>query len=64
VRAQSAALGAPEGRHRLVDVDVDGLLEALRACPVGLSSMGRGLDDDPAAFLAAAAAGRHVATLL
>jgi hypothetical protein len=26
--------------------------------------MGRGLDDDPAYFLAAAAAGRHAATLL
>lgn len=50
--------------HRLVDVPLDGLLEALRASPVTLSTMGRGLDDDPAAFLAAAAAGRHAATLL
>jgi hypothetical protein len=52
------------GRHRLVDVDVDGLLDALRAVPAPLSSMGRGLDDDPAYFLAAAAAGRHAASLV
>jgi Protein of unknown function (DUF3866) len=51
-------------RHRLVTVPVDGLLEALRACPVGLSTMGRGLDSDLAYFLAAAAAGRHAAALL
>jgi hypothetical protein len=51
-------------RHRLVDVEVDGLLEALRDCPVPLASMGRGLDDDPSYFLAAAAAGRHAARLL
>jgi len=53
-----------EGRHRLVPVDVDGLMDALRAAPVRLSSMGRGLDDDPAYFLAAAAAGRHAGALL
>lgn len=51
-------------RHHLVDVPVDGLLEALRDAPVPLSSMGRGLDADPAYFLAAAAAGRHAATLV
>jgi hypothetical protein len=51
-------------RHRLVTVPVDGLEEALRACPVPLSSMGRGLDGDLAYFLAAAAAGRHAASLL
>ena len=32
--------------------------------PVPLSTMGRGYDDDPAAFLAAAAAGRRGAALL
>lgn len=64
VRAQSAVLAAPEGRHRIVEVPTDGLLEALRTCPVPLSTMGRGLDDDPAAFLASAAAGRHAAGLL
>jgi len=51
-------------RHRLVEVAIDGLLDALRAAPVELSSMGRGLDDDPVYFLAAAAAGRHAASLL
>lgn len=51
-------------RHRLVEVATDGLLDVLRAAPVRLSSMGRGLDDDPAYFLAAAAAGRHTASLL
>jgi len=39
------------------------LTEALTALPVRLSSMGRGLADDPDYFLAAAAAGRHAATL-
>jgi Protein of unknown function (DUF3866) len=50
--------------HRIVTVAVDGLLDALRSSPVQLSTMGRGLDDDPAYFLAAAAAGRHAAALL
>jgi hypothetical protein len=44
-------------------VSVAGLADALRACPVRLSTMGRGLDDDLAYFLAAAAAGRHAAAL-
>lgn len=48
--------------HRLVDVDVDGLREAIAAAPVEASSMGRGLDDDPAYFIGCAAAGRHAAT--
>jgi hypothetical protein len=51
-------------RHRIVTVPVDGLLEALRSSPAALSTMGRGLADDPAYFLAAAAAGRHAAALL
>ena len=61
VDAALAPLGA---RHRLVRVAVDGLDKALRASPVGLSTMGRGLDQDHAYFLAAAAAGRHAAALL
>jgi hypothetical protein len=61
VAEQVAPLGE---RHRLVRVPVDGLHEALRACPVPLSTMGRGLDKDLAYFLAAAAAGRHAAALL
>jgi Protein of unknown function (DUF3866) len=51
-------------RHRLVTVPVDGLEEALRRCPVTLSTMGRTLDQDLEYFLAAAAAGRHAASLL
>ncbi len=64
VRAQVADLVEPVGRHRLVEVGLDGLDDALRASPVRLSSMGRGLDEDPSGFLAAAAAGRHAAALL
>jgi hypothetical protein len=51
-------------RHRLVTVPVDGLGDALRGCPVPLSTMGRTLDQDLEYFLAAAAAGRHAASLL
>ena len=68
VTEQAAALGAPDGRHRLVEVDLDGLREALdgvhAATGVRLSTMGRGLATDAAAFLSAAAAGRHAATLV
>ncbi len=63
VQQESLPLGAPQGRHRLVPVACDGLLDALRGCPVGLSTMGRGLDDDASPFLAAAAAGRHAVSL-
>jgi hypothetical protein len=51
-------------RHTLVTIPVDGLAEALRACPVPLSTMGRSLDEDHEYFLAAAAAGRHAVSLL
>ncbi|NUU26419.1 MAG: DUF3866 family protein, partial [Streptomycetaceae bacterium] len=51
-------------RHRVVPVPTDGLDAALRATPVKLSTMGRGLDEDHAHFLASAAAGRHAASLL
>ena len=65
VHQQALALGAPTGRHRLVPVGAGpDLLAALAACPVRLSTMGRGLATDPAAFLAAAAAGVHAARLL
>jgi hypothetical protein len=60
IMAAAAPLAA---RHTLVRVSVAGLRDVLRACPVPLSTMGRGLDDDPAYFLAAAAAGRHAALL-
>lgn len=62
--ARVLAAAAPLAlRHNLVRADISGLLAALRECPVPLSSMGRGLDQDPAYFLAAAAAGRHAAAL-
>jgi hypothetical protein len=64
VRSAATQLCEPHGRHRLVEQPLDGLMDALRACPVTLSTMGRRLDDDPAAFLAAAAAGRYAAGLL
>jgi hypothetical protein len=51
-------------RHRQVLVPLSGLDQALRTSPVRLSTMGRGLDDDPAYFLASSAAGRHAANLL
>lgn len=64
VGQQVQALGAPAGRHRLVDVPAgQDLLTALGGSPVRLSTMGRGLAQDPAAFLAAAAAGVHAARL-
>jgi hypothetical protein len=63
VDAQLAPLVAA-GPHRAVRVAVAGLDAALRGCPVPLSTMGRGPADDPAAFLASAAAGRHAADLL
>jgi hypothetical protein len=64
VAQQARALAAPAGRHRLVDVPAGAdLLTALGGSPVRLSTMGRGLAQDPAAFLAAAAAGAHAAAL-
>jgi hypothetical protein len=44
-----------------VDVPVEGLDAALEGCPVRLTTMGRGLGEDRAAFVAAAAAGRYAA---
>ena len=61
VSAGAAALAA---RHAIVTVPVDGLETALRDSPAPLSTMGRGLDEDLAYFLAAAAAGRHASRLL
>ena len=66
--ALSGLIGAEDlsgfGRHRLVQVGLDGLRALLENSPVRLSSMGRDLAADPAYFLAAAAAGRHAAALL
>lgn len=62
-QAGDLAAGA-RGQVTLISEPVDGLLEALRACPIPLSSMGRGLDADEEYFLAQAAAGRAVARTL
>ena len=62
------AVGTLGGRGvaalRVREVDADGLDPALRAVPVRLSTMGRSLDEDHAAFLYSAAAGRYAARLL
>src|SRR5690625_494540 len=63
VRDQARTLCEPAGVHRLVRVPVTGLRAALEDVPVRLSTMGRGLDEDEAAFLASAAAGAHAAAL-
>lgn len=57
-------LAALASRHRLVEVACDGLLSALETAPVAMSTMGRRLSEDLGYFLAAAAAGRHAATML
>jgi hypothetical protein len=64
VRAQLDELvGAARAPLTVVEVPAEGLLDALHTSPVGLTTMGRGLDADPAPFLAAAAAGAHAAAL-
>ena len=63
VRGQVDGLLARASHLRVVDVPVDGLLETLGEVPVRLSTMGRGLAEDPASFLASAAAGWHAAVL-
>lgn len=71
VAAQARSLCTPRpgaGVHRLVPVPTTGLMEALRsaqeATGIRMSTMGRGLEEDAAAFLAAAAAGRCARGLL
>ena len=71
VRREAEVLCEPRpgaAPHRLVEVPADGLMELLRAAEaetgVRLSTMRRGLDEDTAAFIAAAAAGRHVRRIL
>ena len=71
IDAQARELCGPRprgARHHRVDTGVDGLTEVLEeaqnATGIRLSTMGRGLHEDTAAFLAAAAAGRYAVTLL
>ncbi len=61
--AQQLIAGAA-GHLGLAVVEPEGLDDALRATPVRLSTMGRGLEEDHAAFLYSAAAGRYAARLL
>jgi hypothetical protein len=61
--AVTAALTPLAPPHRLVRVPSHDLDPVLAASPVPLSTMGRGLAEDRAYFLSAAAAGRHAATL-
>lgn len=64
VHEQAATLATSPAQHRLVTLDATpALADALSRTPVGLSTMGRGLDQDPGAFLSAALAGVHAATL-
>lgn len=62
--AASLVDGSDFPQHRLVEVDDTDLLNALAGSAVPLTTMGRGLDVDALPFLAAAAAGRHAASLL
>ncbi len=64
VRAQVDELvSAARAALTVVEVAGEGLLDALGASPVALTTMGRGLGKDPAPFVAAAAAGAHAAAL-
>src|SRR5699024_2775626 len=62
-RVHQQVRGLP-ARHRVVQLATDWLLPLLAETPVRLSTMGRGLAEDPAPFLAAAAAGVHAAGLV
>jgi len=62
-QAQELAAGA-SGHLTVTEVPADQLDEALRTSPVRLSTMGRGVEEDRAAFRYSAAAGRHAARLL
>lgn len=62
--ADDLASSGIAARHSVVTVDAGGLLDALRDSGFPLSTMGRGLSEDTAYFVAAAAAGAHAADLL
>lgn len=65
IHTQAPHLTRTPAQHRLVHVTADtALLDALRHTPTHLSTMGRDLDADPAAFAAAAVAGMHAAHTL
>lgn len=62
-RQASELVTSSDGRLIRIDVAVDGLDDALATSPVSLRTMGRGLEDDRASFVAAAAAGLHAASM-
>nr|WP_098454407.1 DUF3866 family protein [Sanguibacter antarcticus] len=65
IHHQATPLTTCPAHHTLIPLDATpALAAALEHTPVPLSTMGRGLTQDPAAFLAAALAGTHAATLL
>jgi hypothetical protein len=64
VAAAHRLAGVAQAPHRVVGIPTDGLDDALRSSPARLSTMGRGLDEDRIAFVAAAVAGRHAARLV
>lgn len=58
VRRQAAELAATSRADLdVVEIGTEGVLDALRQTPVTLSTMGRGLTEDPSAFLYGAIAG-------
>ncbi|WP_342447082.1 hypothetical protein [Ornithinimicrobium sp. CNJ-824] len=63
VRAAVGELVHAAPHLRPVDVAVEGVVEALHGSPVPLATMGRGLEEDTASFVAAAVAGRRAAVL-
>lgn len=64
VLEQARTLVAAAPHLQPITLGCDQMQEAFSSLPVRLSTMGRGRSDDPAAFLAAAAAGWHAAELL
>lgn len=64
VQSQAGELLAQAPHLRGVGVRCQHLTQALSGSPVRLSTMGRGMRQDPAAFLAAAAAGWHAAEVV
>ncbi len=54
-----AARGLPA--HRITATSGEGLENAIRALPIRVSTMGRGLEEDRASFLYSALAGRLAA---
>jgi hypothetical protein len=52
------------GEHRIAQAEGGKAIEVLRECGIGLSTMGRGFDEEPEFFLTSAAAGAYARSLL